>query len=33
LAKVTGMTKREIVEKAINDLAERLHCKDSDFVD
>lgn len=33
LAKVTGMTKREIIEKAINDLAERLDCKDSDFED
>ena len=26
LAKATGMTKREIIEKAINDLAERLDC-------
>ena len=26
LAKTTGMNKREIIEKAINELAERLDC-------
>lgn len=31
LAKHTGMTKTELIDKAINDLAERLDCNHGDY--